>query len=154
MSEKKFQIERYVEQVVDGLHYKGHVQISDVRIEYELVFSVPIPEVDNLDFPNGISDIRKTLQLTVMKDQKEIDLTDEEYSLFLHILADFVVAFYGNSQSRRSNEGDMGRLLRGQGPMAAFVAKASIGMTSKSSCSFNSEICEILNRSKFNFMLN
>jgi hypothetical protein len=153
MPEKKFQIERYVEQVIEGLHYKGHVQISDVRIEYELVFSVPVPEVDNLDFPNGISDIRKALQLTIVKDQKEIDLIDEEYSLFLHILLEFVVAFYGNSRERRSNEGDMGRLLKGQGPMAAFVTKASISMTRKGSCLFNPEICEILNRPKFNFRL-
>jgi hypothetical protein len=153
MSGKNFPIERYVEQVVNGNHYKGHLKIADSVVEYELIFSVPISKLDELEYPNGISDVRKVFQFTIKKDQKEVELNDDEYSFFLHMLAEFVVMFYNNPQTQDSNEGSIGLLVQGLGPMAAFGAKASIGMTSSSSCSFNSKTCDMLNGLKFNFGL-
>ena len=122
----KVNVERYVEQVRDGSHYKGHVKIADTQLEYELVFTVPIPKLDDMEPPNGITEICRLLQLTMKRNGIGMELTDEEYGFFLNMLLEFVVDFCNNPQTRDNNEGFFGMTLRGEGPMAAFGASASI----------------------------
>ena len=145
----KVSIERYIQQVRDGVHYKGHVKIADTQLEYELVFAVPIPKLDDMESPNGITEIRRLFQLTVKRNNANIELTDGEYGFFLQMLAELAIDFYNNPQTRDNNEGMMGQMLQGRGPMSVFGASVSIGITSTSSHDFEPALCEMLSAPKF-----
>lgn len=145
----KVSIERYVQQVHDGSHYKGHVKIAQTKLDYELRFAVPIPQLDVMELPEDKDKIRRIFQLTVKKGDASIELTDEEYGFFFQMLVPFAAEFYKNPQTRDSNEGIMGMTLRGQGPMAALGVTSSISITSSGSPDFPPELCEMLNAPKF-----
>jgi len=148
-------IERYVEQVQDGLSYLGYVQIADTKFEYELRFSVPIPVLDDMEPVDKIREVRQIFQLTVKKNGVVLDLSDPEYMLFFGMLINFIVDFY-YLESTRSLNGDnkLGQLLRRNGPLAAPGARVSIGIRNKGSYEFTPSICEMLNSQKFGCSLN
>jgi hypothetical protein len=142
--------ERHVEQVQDGTHYRGHVKFGDIQFEYELRLAVPIPKLDDMkEPPEEVSAIRRLFQITVKKGEESIELTDDEYSFFFHLLGEFVVNFYNDPQTRDSQEGLMGQMVRGEGLAAVFGSSAKIGITSSGSYDFNPELCEMLNAPKF-----
>ena len=148
MTAKKVSVERYVEQVRNGSHYKGYVKIADTKLSYELVFGIPIKQLDSIESPKDENEIRRLFQLTVKRNNADIELTNEEYSFFFSILVEFATEFYDNGQTRDSNEGLLGEVLRGEGPMAE-LATASIGMTSDGSYEFPPELCAMLSAPKF-----
>lgn len=149
MATRKVSVERHVEQVRNGSHYKGYVKIVDTKLDYELVFGVPIAKLDSMEPAKDESEIRRLFQLTVKRDNANIELTKEEYSFFFSMVVELAVEFYNNPQTRDSNEGFFGMTLRGEGPMAAFGASVSIGMTSSGSYDFPPELCEMLSAPKF-----
>lgn len=145
----KTQVERYIEQVRDGSHYIGHVKIAETMLDYELRFSVPIPQLDDMKPVTDKSEIRRLFQLTVKRGDANIELTDEEFSFLFQMLVPFAVEFYNNSQTRNNNEGMIGMALRGKGPLSAFGVTASYGITSRGSYDFPPQLCEMLNAPKF-----
>ena len=145
----KVEVERYVQQVRDGSHYRGHVKIAETKLDYELVFVVPISQLDEMEPVKDKSEIRNRFQITIKKNNVNIELTDEEYGFFFSMLVEFALNFYNNQQTRDSNEGVFGQLVQGEGPMAALGASASIGISSNGSCNFQPELCELLNAPKF-----
>ena len=143
-------VERYVEQVCDGIHYKGHVKIADNdKLDYELVFAVPIPKLDDMELVKGIENIRKLFQITVKKNGASIELTNDEYGFFMHMLLEFAVRFYNEPQTRMGNDGIMGMMLRGTAPLAKAGVSTSIGMRGDISCDFPPNISEMLKQPKF-----
>lgn len=148
----KVQIERKVEQVVDGTHYKGHLKIAETVLHYELRFAIPIPRLDDMKPLDGADEVRRTFQITVKRDDANVELTDEEYCFFFNILMEFAVSFYHNPQTRDSQEGLTGMGLRGEGLMSTF-ASISIGITHHCSFDFEPEICEMLSSPKFDCAL-
>ena len=149
MATKKVSVDRYIEQVRDGSHYRGHVKIADTKLDYELVFSVPIPKLDDMEPTNDRDEIRRIFQLTLKRDEANIALTEEEYGFFFQMLVPFAADFYNNPQTRDSQEGILGMTIRGEGPMVGFGASASIGITSSGSYDFSPELCEVLSAPKF-----
>jgi hypothetical protein len=149
MATRKVSVERHVEQVRDGSHYKGYVKIVDTKLDYELVFGVPIAKLDSMEPAKDENEIRRLFQLTVKRDNANIELTKEEYGFFFSMVVELAVDFYNNPQTRDSQEGMMGQMLSGRGLMSEFGASASIGMTSSESYDFPLELCEILSAPKF-----
>ena len=149
MATRKVSVERHVEQVRNGSHYKGYVKIVDTKLDYELVFGVPIAKLDSMEPAKDENEIRRIFQLTVKRDNANIELTKEEYGFFFSMVVELAVDFYTNPQTRDSQEGMMGLLLSGRGPMADFGASVSIGMTSSGSYDFPPELCEMLSAPKF-----
>ena len=149
MATRKVSVERHVEQVRDGSHYKGYVKIADTKLDYELVFGVPIARLDSMEPAKDEGEIRRLFQITVKRGNANIELTKEEYGFFFSMIVELAVDFYNNPQTRDSQEGMMGMMLQGRGPMAAFGASASIGMTSSGSYDFPPELCEMLSAPKF-----
>lgn len=145
----RISVERYVEQVLDGIRYRGHIKIGETQFDYELKFAVPIPEIDGLAPTQDKAEIRRRFQLMLKRDNKDIELADEEYGLFFNLLVVFAAEFYNLPQTRDSNQGFLGMTLRGEGPMADFGASASIGMTRTDAYDFSPKICEMLSASKF-----
>lgn len=144
----KVSVERYVRQVRDGTHYNGDVKIGGVTFDYELLFVVPIPELEQVTPPQDASGIRSLFQLTVRKSGADIELTDKEYGFFFSMLVEFAVDFYHNPQTRDSQEGFLGMTLRGEEPMSDF-ADASVGLRSNGSFNLPPELCEMLSAPKF-----
>lgn len=145
----KVSVERYIEQVYDGSHYKGYVKIADTTFDYELKFAVPIPRLDDMEMTEDEDEIRHLFQISIVRDGANIELTGEEYGFFFQMLVQFAVAFCKNPQVRDSQEGAVGMILRGEGPLAASRVSASIGITSIGSYNFPPELCEMLNAPKF-----
>lgn len=145
----KVSVERHVEQVHDGNRYKGYVKIADTKLDYELVFGVPIAQLDSMEPAKDEDEIRRLFQLTVKRDNANIKLTKEEYRFFFSMTVELAVDFYNNPQTRDSNEGMMGQMLQGRGPMSAFGTSASISITSSGSYDFTPELCSMLSAPKF-----
>lgn len=143
-------IERHIEQVADGTAYKGHITIGEAKLEYELKFTVSIPELDAMPTPKDKTEARNIFLITVRKDDTFISLTDDEWSFFFSMLVEFAAEFYYNPQTRSSNESPiMGRSLRGESHMFSGLAEYGIGMSSKAAFDFGAELCALLNDSKF-----
>ena len=149
MATRKVSVERYVEQVRDGSHYRGHVKIVDTELKYELVFAIPIDKLDGMVEPTDVNELRLLFQITVRRGDANIELTNEEYGFFFSMVVELTLGFYNNGQTRDNNKGVVGELLQGRGQMAAFGASMSIGMTSSGSYDFPLELCEMLSAPKF-----
>ncbi|MDD2785645.1 MAG: hypothetical protein PHS79_01985 [Patescibacteria group bacterium] len=139
---------RSVEQVRDGDYYKGSIKIAEKTFKYELKFAIPIGKLDDAPPLEGIEEIRRVFQITVTKDGATLELSELEYGFFFQMLAEFAVDFYNEPQTRKSNLGDMGRLLRAEHPLVD-MGKTSIGMTTTGPYNFPSPVCEMLNGPKF-----
>ena len=142
-------VERYIEQVRDGSRYKGTLKIADTTLDYELTFTVPLPDQDDREPVTTWEEVRHLVHIVVKRDRAEIELTNKEYRLFFHMLAQFAIDFYNNPQTRDSNEGFLGMLLRRQGPLASIGATSSIGISSSGTYDFSPAHCEILTSPKF-----
>ncbi len=150
----KVSVKRYVEQVRDGSEYKGYLKIAETTLDYELRFDIPIDKLDDSELLDGVHEIRRVFQLTVKRNGKRIELTDEEYGFFFRLLVLFAVEFYNNPRTRENNQGLLGMTLRGKGEISAFGVSSSIGITSSNSYDIPSGLCETLNAPKFGCAIN
>ena len=142
----KARVERYVEQISDGNHYKGHVKIAGTTLTYELKFTVPIPRLDDMEPIKSVEEARRIIQFAVKNGEATVDLSDDEYGFFLHLLLEFAVNFYNQDQTRGSNQGKMGQLVRGESPLSRLLdASVSIGMSDSGTYDFEPSLCAMLN---------
>ncbi len=86
-------IEKYIEQVQDGLEYKGYIKIASIKLDYELKFAIPIPKLDEMEQPKGFGEARRLFQISMSKEGINIDLSNEEYLFFFDLTAPFAIAF-------------------------------------------------------------
>ena len=149
MATRKVSVERHVEQVRNGRRYKGYVKIANTKLDYELVFGVPIAQLDSMEPAEDENGIRRLFQLAVKRNNANIELTEEEYKFFFSMIVELAVDFYNNPQTRGINEGYVGEVLQGKGPLAALGASMVISMTSSGSYDFSPELCEMLSAPKF-----
>jgi len=145
----KVSVERRIEQVVDGSHYKGHIKIADTKFDYDLKFAVPISRLDDTKPSADPKEIRRMFQLVLKRGEAIIDLMEDEYSFFFYMLVTFAVEFYNDPQTRHNNGGLIGMILSGQGPMADLGVSGSISIVSSTLYDFKAGLCEILNAPKF-----
>jgi hypothetical protein len=153
-------VERYVEQVVDGRRYKGYLKIAtDVQLDFEIVFGVPIAQLDDMEPAKVENEIRQLFQITIKRetpptgdgstnrqsDDANVELTEKEYYFFFSMIFNLVVEFYNNPQTRDNNEGLFGMVLRGENSNVS----GSISITRNESYDFSPELCEMLSAPKF-----
>lgn len=146
---RKVPVERHVTQVRDGSHYRGHVKIVDTKLDYELMFGVPISQLDDVAKTMDESEVLRLFQIEVTRNGSKIELTDEEYGFFFSMVVELAIDFYNDPGTRSQQGGMFGHMLNGRGPIAAMGASLSIGMTSSGSCSLTPEICNMLSAPKF-----
>jgi hypothetical protein len=149
MATRKVFVERYVEQVRDGVCYRGYVKIEGTNFDYELIFGVPIPELDAIEPSSDESEFRRRFQITVIRYGLNIELTKDEYGFFFSMIVECALRLYNHPQTRAGNRGEMGLLLSGLGPLAEFGGSASVGIKSTASYDFQTELCEMLRLPKF-----
>lgn len=142
---KSVEIRRYVEQVVDGSHYKGHLKIDDVALDYELVFTVPILRLNDMAPAGTVTALRRVIQLTMQRNGANIELMDEEYNFFFQLVVMYAVDFYDMPQTRANNKN-----LQGRGSVVAMTGgEAYIAITDKATYDLEPGFCEMLSAPKF-----
>lgn len=143
------QVTRSLEQVADGTHYKGTITLGKTLFNFDFKFGVPISRLGSMQTITSPSEGRRVFQITVEKNKKKIELTDDEFGFFLQMLLDFTIDFYSSRQIRDGNEGMLGELLKVGGMMANFGMSATMGMTSTQVFEFPANLCELLVGPKF-----
>lgn len=127
-----------IQQVTNGLEYKGTFELEQKTFDYQLKFGVPINKLDNQSPPNDSEEemdkfARKMFQFTVTENGIELEITKELFSFMLQLAGQQVILFYNNPQTQDSNEGIIGSLVNHKSELSALLnVQASIGM----SCSF------------------
>ena len=137
----KIRIERYIEQVKPGSHYRGYVKIANTRFDYELEFRIPIQPMSNVIITHDLIRMRRVYPLTLKRDGSNIVLTDEEFAFFLSLLLRFATEFH------------LHHINRSIADMNSGLASGSIGVVSSGICDFSRELCEILEHDKFGCVL-
>jgi hypothetical protein len=146
----KISVERRIEQVTDGTAYKGYLKIADIKLEYDLMFSIPIPKLAEMSDPKSLGEIQRIFQITVKKSGADIKLTDHEWGFFYHMLVPFAEDFYHLPQTRDSNEGPIGNIMRGTNTfLPAGMVSCSVAVTSNADYDFKPDLCAMLNDPKF-----
>ncbi|MCK5285807.1 MAG: hypothetical protein KAJ58_01105 [Candidatus Pacebacteria bacterium] len=113
--------------------------------------SVPMNQLDELEPATNIDEIRELFQITLDRNEKEIELSDEEFGFFFSMIVKFAVDFYNNPQTRSSNEGLLEHCLCDEdNPINSTLGTSiSIGITSSGLLNFPPDICEMLTAEKF-----
>jgi hypothetical protein len=82
-------IARYIEQVEDGTHYKGHLNITGVEFEYEVILKKPIKQFIASKSINSLEELRNIFTIAVKQKGVEIPLSEDEYKFFAMVLIEF-----------------------------------------------------------------
>ena len=140
-------IEQYLEQVTDGVQYKGHVKIGGAKFDYDLQFLVPIPGLEDMETPRDKEEVRRLFPIRLQKGGADVGLEPNEYGFFFGLLTPLAVDFYMLPQTRDAQKNILGGMT---GPlMRAIGAKATIGTTSEAMYDLSPETCAMLNAPKF-----
>lgn len=133
-------------QVVDGVKYKGHISLGKATLLYEMTFSIPVPRMDAEapEDPGGIQGLKMLYHLVLHKDENMVDLSDDEYGLFLRMLLMEVLSFYNLGQTRDANkEGGLTDLIK------VFGGSMEISTIHEGVYDLPQELVDVLNQSKF-----
>jgi len=142
-----------VTQVKDGTNYKGSVSFNDVSFDYKIHFVTPIDKLDDL--------AKGSITPEKMKKMIQIDITDSEgkpvsletdllYGLFLSTAGIGAIKFYNNPQTRDSNAGFMGPIIRNEGIIAGNIfdgaGRAEISIQSSFQIGSTPKLVDFLNQ--------
>lgn len=143
-------VERYIEQVTDGSHYKGHIRIFTIKFDFEIVFMLPIDLVDDYiqKRVKDFDEFRQIIQIALQRDGIDLELSNQEYAFFFSMLVGIVMAFYSTPNVRIFNE------VAEDDPVEMEILKAFgislyINLSDVSLWEFSPELCDILNSPKF-----
>ena len=87
---------------VRGQDYEGWLRLGGVKLDYTVHFDVPIAEFLKHPKPNSVAEIRQHITVTMQKDGSVIDLTDNEFSIFIGMLVDRALASYSRNEGRNA----------------------------------------------------
>jgi hypothetical protein len=135
-------------QVKDGVDYKGSISFDGVSFDYKIHFATPINKLDDLIAQaTDPEEIRKTIQIDVTdKEGKPVSMeSDQNYGLFLATVGRSAVEFYNHPQTRDSNDGPLGMLVRGEGFLGS-IGSAELAIQSNMSMQKNPILVEFLNQ--------
>ena len=109
----KVNVERYVEQVYDGVQYKGRIVIGGVEFEYRLVFNTRIPDIAK-NPAKSEDDVYKICRIELKKGDYYLSLEDKDlWWFFFQALVIFAVQFHDSPQTRDAQEGIIGMAVLG-----------------------------------------
>lgn len=142
-------VTRTVQQVVDGLEYKGKVGMGGVEFDFHVLLPIHLDKVDDSNPPESPEEARPLFPIEISKDGTSIELDIEEYGLFFEIISMPLVEFFFQNSTRVVNT-EIARLAAEGKPGGSDIVLAE---------SFNREIdftpmsIEMLSRPKFGCQL-
>ena len=135
-------IEEYIKQVELGKIYRGYIIITKRQLEYEIIFKVPLHLSHAIDIENATK-VQELVQITMICNNKTIELEEEEEAFFISLIADFLQDVL--SRVPESENETLETFSRDQHPILSnFVESAGSG-----TAELDPEICAILNSPKF-----
>jgi len=144
---KKVSLQLQIDQVVDGVEYEGKIALGEVDISYRIVCAKSIPEIDAMTSPpSGLPELREFIWLTTKVGDREISLDDECCAFFYAILVGIMVRFYYDPQTRASNSGTLGMVVRGEGGSLPSGVTINLGMKTSMRTTLSGEMQDSLNR--------
>jgi hypothetical protein len=149
MAEREFPFNLYLEQVEDGIHYKGLIGIGSTKFEYDLVFGVHLKEIDDQDAIQSEEEVRQLFQLKLSKDGVNIHLNKDEFLLFFSLLFDEVYNFYNQQQTHFANDELRKNLSEGRETLAQQRDRVKIFIDLEREIGLKGEQIEILSTPKF-----
>lgn len=156
MAEKSIPVAMRIEQIRDGSRYRGFLKLGGVTFNYELTFTVPIPQLDDeAGGGGGIHELHRLFKITLKNSNtcSEIWLTDQEFVFFFGLLVPFAIKFYNNPQTRAKNMGSEGRISRGSKLASITGHSISIRYDSSGVCTVPPEDLEMLRQPRFGCLL-
>ncbi len=109
------EIKLFVQQVRDGTHYKGHIEIGGAILSFEQKFTIPVSELKQSQLGlTNIEEVRQVYPLTMRNHLAPINLDSNEYIIFLPIFIRLIGKFYDDPKVRRSNRGIEGIIRKSQ----------------------------------------
>ncbi len=145
---KKVLIEREIVQVKDGIDYKGYLKFGGVRFDYEMTFTVHVNQLANMKPLANLDEARRIFVLILKRDGVNLEMEDEEYYFFFSMLAESIIDFYHHPQTRETNEGLFGKVLRSEG-LFGGAATGSVSMNGHVNYTFEPGLCKMLSVPKF-----
>lgn len=115
MSNAKISVERYIEQVTDGRHYKGWISMGGVKFDYEVRFGLPASRIARARIPKTMKGLRNRYQITLKRGDAQVEIADEEYVLFCELIVNFVFGFYKSPKVRQFNSKTVTDAVAGKG---------------------------------------
>lgn len=137
-----------IEQVNDGVDYKGSVTIDGTKLDYALHFATPLPELDEQPELRDPGKVRQIIQLTILREGRAVELTLDEYGLFFGLIVEYVGEFYNEPQVRSNNSGLVGMAMRGEGPISE-IARVNMSLERGFRYTFPPAVLEALGQPKF-----
>ncbi len=152
MATRKVSVTRYIEQVTEGTHYRGYIKVDDTKFDFEIVFIVPIPQIDELEIDKlepaaDLDEYRRKFQITIKRNDASIDLTHDEYTFFHRIIFRGVIMFYFTGQARIG--GNSVSLLEIASELVRTDVSIVICTIGIISFEFPQGLCEMLSSPKF-----
>lgn len=95
-------IDKRVEEIKPGKLYWGYIEIDDkIKIEYQLDFVLSISELvekfksfgDVWEYP----EVRQIIRITLKNRKELIELDDDEYLFFFHLIVEFAILCYADT---------------------------------------------------------
>lgn len=140
-------IERYIEEIRDGIGYKGYVKIANITLDYEIRFAVPIPKLGDMEQqPTGYGEVRNLFQITLSKEGASIDLSNEEFLFFFDLIAPFAIAFCATKFMVKYENGEVALPAK-----AIWENGERIGITSSETRNLSLQTCYMLQSPKFGY---
>ncbi|MCC2630195.1 MAG: hypothetical protein K0S38_4 [Candidatus Paceibacter sp.] len=144
-----------IEQVTDGLEYKGHITFNGHRLFWHMKLTRSLEDLQQ-DLPTDIptdeaereSYIRNLFGLSILREENgtPVELDTDTFGLFFELLFTFVIRFYEDPQTRDSQQGYLGLAMRGEFPGFGPVKAASVGMESKPVYRFSDEAIDLVSK--------
>jgi hypothetical protein len=147
----RVRVDLCIGQVKANEHYRGYIMIANTKLDYDLIFTIPIIGILSGDkITSREEEFRQHFQITLRWDDTRIELTNMEYGFFFRLLFLFVVDFRDSSMIRFCNDQLFGMEYLISEKMPNVV---SLKTTSRRVYDFNSEECKLLSNPKFGIIL-
>ena len=142
---------RHIEQIEEGKHFCGFLEIGGVRLDYEFTFPRPISLIHEVEATDDVAVLRRMFQIVMKKEEAVLPLSDKEFMLFFGMLLSLAGDFYYDLQARNVSMTHPARLRVGR-RMVPIELRVIHSSFSEGAYDFPEEVHRILLHRKFGFV--
>lgn len=104
-----------IQQIRDGEEYTGEVTIGGKGVKYTLTCNPSLGYLaEGIGAPTSVEEARKVFTFKLTKDEAPVEMTETDFMFFFGVLGTKILDFYELPQTRDSNSGSLGKLVRGE----------------------------------------
>ena len=149
---KEILVKRYIEQIKDGLHYRGKLTLGGIVLEYEIIFTVHIKNTGYSTSAKDPSAIRERYPISIKRNGSKIELNDNELFVFFYLIVFFAVEFYCSPEVVELNASNIEDKLKVDPKTVNLVNSTLICCEDETTLSVSTQVFKILQNPKFGFI--